>query len=91
MWHRTQRRLLPPRVHPARCNAPLPDLALLRTLIPLPADPTPILTTAADACAGCFTLLGFPTFNLGSPPNWHTDPHSGHQTSSTAGSRSVSS
>ncbi len=87
MWHRTQRRLFPPRVHPARWNTSLPDLALLRTLIPLPADPTPILTTAADACAGCFTLLGFPTFNLGSPPNWHTDPHSGHHWNSTAPAR----
>ena len=83
-WHRARRRLFSPCVRLARWNTPLPDLTLLRTLIPLPADPTPVLTTADDACAGRFTLLGFPTFDLGSPPDWHTDPHSSHRWDPTA-------
>jgi len=77
--HRARRRLFSPCIRPALWNTPLPDLTPLHTLVPLPADPTPILTIAADACADRFTLLGFSTFDLDNPPNWHTDPHSGHR------------
>ncbi|MBE9508074.1 MAG: hypothetical protein IMY86_08470, partial [Chloroflexi bacterium] len=85
--HRVRRKLFSPRTRPARWDVPLPDLVPLRALVPPPTDPTPILTTADDACAGCFTLLGFPTFDLGFPPDWHTDPHSGHHWDSTAPAR----
>ena len=79
MWHRARRRIFRPSVQAQRWDAELPDLTPLRALIPPPADPAPVIAMADDVCAGRFTLLGFPTFDLGAPPDWHTDPHSGHR------------
>ncbi len=79
MGHRAGRRIFRPSVKAQRWTAELPDLTPLRALIPPPADPAPVIAMADDVCAGRFTLLGFPTFDLGAPPDWHTDPHSGHR------------
>ena len=84
LWHRTQRRLPRSPICPTPWSASLPDLTLLRNLAPPPANPASLLTVADDACAGRFTLLGFPTFDMGCLPNWHTDPHSGYRWESAA-------
>jgi uncharacterized heparinase superfamily protein len=84
IWHRARRHLSRSPLRPARWDAPPPNLARLRALVPLPTSSAPIIAVADGACAGRFTLLGFPAFDLGHPPDWHADPHSGHRWDSAA-------
>lgn len=77
--YRLAHKLYAPHIRSAQWDAPLPDLAQLAMLISTPADPAPVLAIANDICAGRFTLLGFPPADLGTPPDWHTDPSSGHR------------
>ena len=75
--HRAQRALGRRSTPDGQWNGSIPDLSRLRDLVPLPTAAGPAIGLADEVRLGRFRLLGFPPFELGAPPDWHTDPSSG--------------
>jgi len=75
--HRTRRLVARPSLSDVRWTGPIPDLGSACNLAPLPAEAGAATRIADEVREGRFRLLGFPPFELGAPPDWHTDPSSG--------------